>query len=371
MIKKHISLVLVFIAIVILIHNVISNLSLYTAPYDYGYHAGRYSDSQYTKSSAGRYIIPDEELYAYAGYYYIKGGEVSRVNFENPPLGKYAIGLSILLFGNPLVIYPLYVILYLIATYFLGIIIFQNKLVSSLAVLLLVIDPYIHQALKFSMLDFPCGLFFLTGLIFYLKAKKYWHYALAFLFFGISFATKFFPFLIIALLCLFIYQCLKRRKKMKYFLAALPVFVLAYLLSYLEYFSRNNLLDFIRYQWWVLHWRMGNPRVLGNAFRTIFTGSFKPWWPTTETIHSYTDEWSLFVPFLCAMTMTSIFFFWRNKFFRYFYLFIWIYFVYINVGTEGGLKYLAPFYGLFAVISSATIIKIVEIVKFRLFRLKM
>lgn len=65
--------------------------------------------------------IGDDGLYAFAGYYYLfQGGDVSAVNFEHPPLGKYLIGVSIFLFGNENVINIIYFALILIITYKIG-----------------------------------------------------------------------------------------------------------------------------------------------------------------------------------------------------------------------------------------------------------
>ena len=344
---------LLFSAGLVLAYQILANFLIYTIPYDYQYFARRYADSQYPRSSLGTYIISDYDLYSYAGYYYITGGEVSRVNFENPPLGKYLIGLSVVLFKNQLAVNIFYVIFYLVVTYCLGIAILKDRTVASLAVLFLSFDPYISQALFVPMLDFVSGLFFLCGLLFFIRARSFWDYAVSSGLFGMSIASKFFPFFIIAAFCFIAYQILRRRDKLFPYLGSLPLTAIIYLASYFEFFRRNSFFDFFRYQWWVIRWRMGNPAVLGNAFRTIFTGSFKPWWITAETSHSYTSEWSLFIPFMVGGAILSIFFI-KNKLFRYLYLFVWIYLIYINVGTEGGLKYLAPFYGLFALLTAAT-----------------
>lgn len=358
--KDYFAFILLFLAAVSFLYQVVQNMIVYSLPYDYEYFSDRYFHSQYNQGSKGELVISDYDLYSFAGYYYIKGGEVSRVNFENPPLGKYIVGASILLFRNQLVINVLYAALYLIITYWLGIILFKNKLIASLGVLILSLDPYIHQVFKVPMLDFPSGLFFLLGLLFFIKGKTWWQYALSSLFFGISVSIKFFPFFIIAAFCLLLYQIIARRQKLFPFLLSLPLIFVVYLASYIEFFTRNNFLDFIKYQWWVVRWRMGNPVVLGNAFRTIFTGRFKPWWQTLETTHSYTAEWSFFIPFLVGAAILSIFFRRKDKCLLYLYLFMWVFFAYINLGTEGGLKYLSPFYGLFALFASFVLIKSVS-----------
>lgn len=355
---------LLFCAGLIFIFQVWSKKELYTKPYDYEYFADRYANSQYVLSEQAKYILPDDDLYSFAGYYYISGGQVSRVNFENPPLGKYLIGLSIVIFNNQRVIHLLYALLYLVVTYALGVVVFRHKTIAALGVLLLSLDPYLHQAMRMPMLDFPMSVFFLAGLLFFMRGKTLWRYALSSLFFGMSLSTKFFPFLFIALFCFFLYQVFERRRELRVFLITTPLIILIYLSTYTEFLLRSSFVDFVRYQWWVLRWRMGNPYVFGNMFRTIFTGTFKPWWQTSEKLHSYTAEWSLIIPILVGITIFSIVLFYKNKLFRYLYGFLWVFFAYANIATEGGLKYLAPFYPLFCVSTAAVVITVLAKLRF-------
>ncbi len=360
--KKDILILIILLATATSIfYRIFENMLVYTIPYDYRYFSERFENSQYSQGSEAKFVISDYDLYSYAGYYYINGGEVSRVNFENPPLGKYLIGLSILLFHNQLAINVFYAVFYLVVTYWLGIVLFKDKLIAALGIFILSLDPYLHQVLKVPMLDFPSGLFFLLGLLFFIKGKNSWQYVLSSFFFGISISVKFFPFFFIAIFCLTLYQFFARRKQFFGYLLSLPAIAIVYLLSYAEFFTRNSLPAFIRYQWWVVRWRMGNPIVLGNAFQTIFTGSFRPWWPTAETIHSYTSEWSLFIPLLVGLTILSILVIKKEKLPVFLYLLIWVFLIYINVGTEGGLKYLSPFYGLFALFASAVLIYLIRL----------
>src|SRR3989344_7914894 len=47
--------------------------------------------------------MSDEDLRAFAALEYISGKDPLLVNFEDPPLGKYLIGLSYLFIGNILI----------------------------------------------------------------------------------------------------------------------------------------------------------------------------------------------------------------------------------------------------------------------------
>src|SRR5688572_24032326 len=61
----------------------------------------RYQESSYGRTKAS-YILSDEELYATEGYFLVEQNrDLHNLTPGHPPLGKYIIGLSIKLFGNP------------------------------------------------------------------------------------------------------------------------------------------------------------------------------------------------------------------------------------------------------------------------------
>ena len=71
---------------------VIQNKNFFLRPFDPVYLSDLYSKSQYVLGQKSKGGIGDDGLYAFAGYYYLfQRGDVSSVNFEHPPLGKYLI----------------------------------------------------------------------------------------------------------------------------------------------------------------------------------------------------------------------------------------------------------------------------------------
>lgn len=92
----NILLILSLIRIFLFVYN---NGKVYSKQYDH-YEIGKiYSGSQYVKGPKSERPIGDDDLYAFAGYYYLlQGGDISAVNFENPPIGKYLIGFINIVF---------------------------------------------------------------------------------------------------------------------------------------------------------------------------------------------------------------------------------------------------------------------------------
>lgn len=339
-------------------------LNRFTKPYNYSYYADQYLHSQYVEGTGSKYIISDYDLYSFAGHYYFTGGEVSRVNFENPPLGKYLLGLSIYLFNNQVIIYIVYAVLYLFITYKFGLLIFRRREIAMFALIFLELDPYFLHAVSMPLLDFPMAAFFLTGLYLFFKAKSWKSYAISAVFFGLSIATKFFPFFAILMLCMFWYQWRYRREHLRLWLITVPIIFLVYTAAFSEFFllQHKNLIEFLYYQWWVIRWRMGNPIEIGNILRGILLGKSKVWWTLNGGYVNWTEEWSIMMPLTTISAFISILILRKNHYFSIFYTYMTLFLTYAIFVTEGGLKYLAPIYPFFTLFTAAAFFRLCTLV---------
>src|SRR3989338_7116982 len=132
-----------------------------------------YTNSQYVIGDRSVGGIGDDGLYAFAGYYYFfQQGDISSVNFEHPPLGKYLIGLSIYLFQNENVINLVYFVLLLVTVYKLSGLLISDKYLSLLPPILISWDPLFLDHTIRSQLDLPFSLFFVTAVYFFLLIFK-------------------------------------------------------------------------------------------------------------------------------------------------------------------------------------------------------
>jgi predicted membrane-bound dolichyl-phosphate-mannose-protein mannosyltransferase len=198
---KLIKLFFVIIICCVFVIPVIRNRSFYTRKFDYDLLGQKYSKSQYIVGS-GSEGIGDDGLYAFAGYYYLNGGDPSQVNFENPPLGKYLIGISIAFFKNENAIYIIYAFFILLTTYLISKFFFKNNIWSLFTVLILCLMrlfqiqylPVNADQYSMTMLDLPLTVFLLIGIWLMLKASVQPKlYVLANISFGLAFVSKFFP----------------------------------------------------------------------------------------------------------------------------------------------------------------------------------
>ena len=260
-----------------------------------------YSRSQYVVGS-GSEGIGDDGLYAYAGYYYFfDHGNITQINFEHPPLGKYLIGFSIFIFHNENVINLYYYVGLLGMVYLFGRMILDDYKLAIIAVLLVAVDPLILDNLVLSLLDIPFTLFFLCGVYFFIKGfKQCKFFYFSFFFWGITSSIKFFP----AFLFVYLFQTIlvffyKRNFLISYFKASLLV-PFIYLLSHVAFFVYTpSLIEFIRFKKWTVAWWSGSPRIMGNIFRNIFTGYYVD---STKNIVS-NEYWTILWPFFVILSM--------------------------------------------------------------------
>lgn len=342
-----------------------SHKNVFLKPFNYEYFGKLYSESQYIKGQASKRTIGDDGLYAFAGYYYITGGDVSQVNFEHPPLGKYLIGVSEYVFGNENIINIIYAILFIIVVYQLGLLLLSSKLLASSATLLVSTDKLVTTQFIAPQLDLPTSLTFLIGVYFLLKMIRmptFRYSAAAGFFFAVSLVMKFFPFLFLLMFTIFVVLSIsKKYKALKYFcLSSLFFFPLIYLCAHLSYFLHDHtLLDFVKYQHWIIVWRSGNPFVPGNLISHLLTGHYYTWYG--NPIIMLSDEWTIQMPIIFIFGMIGIWLWRRNVENFLISALVVVNLIYATIFTIGQPMYILPTYPF---LSMATVYALTVLIKY-------
>lgn len=143
----------------------------FTEKYDIGYWKDRYEHSQYELPLSKR-TIGDDGLHAYAGYKLIKGANPFSINIDKPPAGKYFLGLSILIFQNPLYIVLLFGFCTLIIFYFIAEHFFKNSSLALFATAFLFLDPLFFSQFWITGLDLLQLFFLLLNILLLINVKK-------------------------------------------------------------------------------------------------------------------------------------------------------------------------------------------------------
>lgn len=162
--KSSLSLFCIVIIIIHAIQMLYFEQSFFTNEYDVSYWKDRFEHSQWQLPLSKR-IIGDDGLFSYVGYLLIKGDDPSFINSETPLLGKYLIGLSIMLFKSP-AYYALFFGIGSILLFFLiAKKLFATKETGFFVTALIFLDPLIFTQFWKAWVDIP-QLFFLLLFIF-------------------------------------------------------------------------------------------------------------------------------------------------------------------------------------------------------------
>ncbi|KPJ70411.1 hypothetical protein AMJ51_01980 [Microgenomates bacterium DG_75] len=307
------STILVIVLVLSLCLFVFQNKRLYQEKFDFDYWDWVYSVSQWSQVYPEK-TVSDAQLYTIAGSKYIRGEDPVNINPEHPPLGKYLIGVSIVLFKNEKIISLIIGILALLVFFFLAKKIFEKTFLAWLLVTLFSFEPLFRYQLKTTLLDLFQLFFALLAITFFLKAKKNlkFYFPTAILL-GCVMATKA-PVSGIILLVIFLFYLLLRGdfKGLRFLVICSPLILLVYLSSYLVHFFYNmNLAYFFRYQQWVADWWTGGNVSWGRVWRLLLTGWWHTWWEGPKFIRD--SSWTIAWPLLTVCSLLSPIFYLRSK----------------------------------------------------------
>lgn len=309
---KLLSLILLVIIFLNLFYFILKNRNSFLSVFDTRYWGERYQRSQWAKGYEATELMGDAELYAYAGWRQVKGDDPTEINAEVPPLGRYLLGFSILIFGNQNIISPILGIILLWITYLISREILGKTNWALLPILLLSLDKLFKENLTTSMLDLPLAVFMALAFYFLIKARenRRLYPAVAVCLAAIS-ATKMYllGFALTATIGLYLLFCLIvfHLPDIFWFFASLPIFILAYCGFYIVYFiNGNNLLDFKYLHFWIRHfaWVRVDNYPKGEIFKILLFGRWLTWWEGLKQIK--VNQWNIFWPvsFLGSLFIT-------------------------------------------------------------------
>lgn len=263
--------------------------------------------------------ISDAQLYEYVGYLMLTKHDLS-INREHPPLGKYLIGLSILLWRNTGVIVVICSALILVCVFSLVYLLTRSFLRSAVALLLTVLQgSLIDQIQNNPQLDI-FQLFFLLITLFcfvlFLQKRKIILLCIGSVFLGLFLCVKStLIFGIITLVWISVFMVFLKKEKLHTFQNALAVAMgvtSGYLIPYIPFFVYGfSLIDFlkqIRYAF-IFYSNSSIPIMpfVGNSIRLIFTGSWK-FWSSGYPVSNY-KYWNILWPLLFVAGLLGI---WKN-----------------------------------------------------------
>src|SRR3989344_4643462 len=262
------------------------NRALYQQRYQGEAEFSYYQNSRYVRGDKSAYLPSDSQVYALKGYLFVVK-KLDPVNFEpgHPPLSAYFMGASILLFANPVISNLLFGLASLAVFYLLAVEITKRKTLAALLTLLLFSEPLFRVQLVEPLLDIYQLFFVLMAVFFYLQ----WLRSDSFKFIAVS------------------QTALGLALASKFFLSGLPLLFALFLPTLLTLNFRRftrHVLEFARYQRYVLNWWAGSPRIAPFAvWDLIFANRWHTWWDNQGIIPA--GEWRLTWPLLIGLGLIS------------------------------------------------------------------
>lgn len=314
--KKFVIIFCLLIFVVQVIQIIYFQRSAFTEKYDISYWKDRYEHSQYQLPLSKR-IVGDDGLYAYIGYQLVKGGNPAGENAQAPPIGKYLIGLSILIFRSP-VYYAFFlglgsiVIFYFLSRFFL-----KNNIDAVFVSTLLLLDPLYFSQLWKPWLDIAQLFFLLLNLLFLICMEKSTlrrriiYAVLGGFSLGFFIETKT-PILLPIILSIETIYFLRKGFKKEYVVFLIGI-ILAIFSAYTKYFLLgHSLIDFLKLQKYIVSfWLQTKLDVHMNAiWQTLLFGKFPH---ITTGIPSIVPEWWIIWPIITILGVSAIYWIFSKK----------------------------------------------------------
>lgn len=289
--------------------------SLLTEKYDAEYWKDRYEHSQYELPLSKR-TIGDDGLHAYAGYKLINGANPFSINIDKPPAGKYFLGLSILIFQNPLYIVLFFGFCTLISFYFIAKHFFKNNSLALFATILLFLDPLFFTQFWITGLDLMQLFFLLLNILLVFNVKKIrgWN---IFIIMGSGLSLGFFaevkppillPIIFILETAFLLYKGLRKE-----YLLFILGFFLGIVLPYLRFiYLGNSIIDVLRVHKFMasIYLQSELKAHLGAIWQTLLIGKF-PNIVTGSPIN--VSEWWILWPVITLFGITTAIFYLFEK----------------------------------------------------------
>lgn len=257
--------------------------------------------------------VSDYIVYGYAAWEYIHGKNPTLINPEMPPLGKYLMGISILLFQRIKIFSLIFGGLSLILIFLIGKIILKSNILSLIPVAILSLEPLFIKQINEALLDIYHLFFTLLSFYFFLSRKKgRFFYIFACLSLGGVIATKFYSTGVIIVFSWLISLLLERDYcGLLKLCLCLPLALLVLAASYFKIFVEGeNLRRFFGIQKWIWGFHSSGKFLVppGSIWQLIFLKKWITWWADRRPLPA--PDWqitwpiSIFISLLTAAAIT-------------------------------------------------------------------
>lgn len=244
-----------------------------------------YHSSQYVKKENPG-IIPDDTFEAFVGGAFLRGVNPILIVHEHPPMGRYIIALSILLFDNPRTM-----IIPLLALSFFGLFLILRKVLNNNLLALLPLVVYANEPLTISKFQYvpllePIQLpFIIFALYFFIQGvsqKRYvpW-FLLTSIMLGFVISIRFFILGAVLILAMIAYFVLQRKEMIRLlvFVASLPLSLVVLFGSYVRTIQDGySLFQILGVQKYILFYHQSKLENFFSFWDLLLFNRWHAWW---------------------------------------------------------------------------------------------
>lgn len=279
-----------------------------------GYHTqytsfkAAYGSSQYVqKKNPG--IIPDETFEAFAGGFFLKGGDPILIVHDHPPLGRYFISLSILLFDNANTVIVPFLALSLMGLFLISKLVIKNVIIALIPVAIFANEPLFLNKLSFTPLPEPIQLpFIIFALYFFIRGigekKCIKWFILTSIMLGFVISTRFFVTGATLFVSMLLYLLLSKyaRKKILLFLVFLPLSLVVLVLSYTRTILNGaSILHIFGIQKYIYYYHKAQLSLPFSFWDLLMFNRWHTWWGTMSIMSD--PQWIIIWPISMILTL--------------------------------------------------------------------
>jgi hypothetical protein len=267
-----------------------------------------YGQSQYMMKS-WKYWLPDETVYSYAAGAYVRGASPILVEPTQPPLGKYLIGLSVLMTGNENAIVPVFFSFLVAGIFFLSLMLTGSPVIAMAAALASTFERlFTDQIAVTPLLDIffvPCILFAVVTAAYALDRKKPGLLILAYGFLAASMMIKAWMIGMVFTAAITLYIMYRYRAYTPFALAGFAVIGVVFVGTYARLLmSGSSPVDVFRVQKWIYWYYSGRHGGVLTVWPLIFFNRWHVWWGEVPVLKD--PAWTLSWPAATGIGLVSV-----------------------------------------------------------------
>lgn len=341
----------------------------------HNYLESSYYDSQYVKKENPS-IMPDQTLESFAGGAFLKGINPILIIHDQPPLGRYILSLSILLFDNPNTVILLLFFLSGLGVFLVARLILQNTLLALLPFGILINEPLFLSKFYYSPLLEPIQLpFIVFSLYFFMQgiAKKSYlkWFILTSLMLGCVISIRFFILGAVLVFAMIFYFLIKKHfnRKFAVFLLTLPLAIVVLLVSYTKTIQLgSSVLDIFGIQKYIYYYHKAQLSLPFSFWDLLMFNRWHTWWGTREITSD--SQWIIIWPISMLLTLFSFLFGFFKKISiseheKIVIIWIMMYSLFLSLG-ETSTRYFLPLLPFLYIIATSFLVKIIAQFKSKL-----